>query len=112
MWLRPVYDTLREQLRKESVLHADETTLQVLKESGRYQCNALRGTYSAAFPPARACCGKLNTKRTEKQNTRKNFWTGSLAGFMQIDTKDTTSCRNASEWWAAQLMPDVNLMRH
>ena len=35
MWLRPVYDTLREQLRKESVLHADETTLQVLKESGR-----------------------------------------------------------------------------
>ena len=34
-WLRPVYDTLCEQLRKESVLHADETTLQVLKESGR-----------------------------------------------------------------------------
>ena len=31
---------------------------------------------------------------------------------VQIDTKDTTSCRNASEWWAAQLMPDVNLMRH
>ena len=34
-WLRPVYDTLREQLRKETVLHADETTLQVLKEAGR-----------------------------------------------------------------------------
>ena len=34
-WLRSVYDTLREQLRKESVLHADETTLQVLKEPGR-----------------------------------------------------------------------------
>ena len=34
-WLQPIYDTLREQLRKESVLHADETTLQVLKESGR-----------------------------------------------------------------------------
>ena len=34
-WLRPVYDTLREQLCKEPVLHADETTLQVLKESGR-----------------------------------------------------------------------------
>ena len=34
-WLRPVYDTLREQFRKESVLHADETTLQVLKEPGR-----------------------------------------------------------------------------
>ena len=34
-WLRPVYDTLREQLCREPVLHADETTLQVLKEPGR-----------------------------------------------------------------------------
>ena len=34
-WLRPVYDVLREQLRRELVLHADETTLQVLKEPGR-----------------------------------------------------------------------------
>ena len=34
-WLRPIYDTLREQLCKEPVLHADETTLQVLKEPGR-----------------------------------------------------------------------------
>ena len=34
-WLRPVYDVLREQLCRELVLHADETTLQVLKESGR-----------------------------------------------------------------------------
>ncbi len=34
-WLRPVYDVLREQLCRESVLHADETTLQVLKETGR-----------------------------------------------------------------------------
>ena len=34
-WLQPVYDTLHEQLCRESVLHADETTLQVLKEPGR-----------------------------------------------------------------------------
>ena len=34
-WLRPVYDVLREQLCRESVLHADETTMQVLKEPGR-----------------------------------------------------------------------------
>ena len=34
-WLRPVYDVLREQLCRELVLHADETTLQVLKEPGR-----------------------------------------------------------------------------
>ena len=34
-WLRPVYDVLHEQLCREPVLHADETTLQVLREPGR-----------------------------------------------------------------------------
>ena len=34
-WLRSVYDVLHEQLCREPVLHADETTLQVLKEPGR-----------------------------------------------------------------------------
>lgn len=35
MWLQPIYSVLHEKLRKEQVLHADETTLQVLKEAGR-----------------------------------------------------------------------------
>lgn len=35
MWLQPIYNVLHEKLRKERVLHADETTLQVLKEAGR-----------------------------------------------------------------------------
>ena len=34
-WLRPVYDELHRNLCKEPVLHGDETTLQVLKESGK-----------------------------------------------------------------------------
>ena len=34
-WLRPVYDALHKRLCREPVLHADETTLQVLKEPGR-----------------------------------------------------------------------------
>ena len=34
-WLQSVYDLLHEQLCREPVLHADETTLQVLKEPGR-----------------------------------------------------------------------------
>mgnify|MGYP000274984641 FL=1 len=34
-WLRPVYDLLHEQLCRKPVQHADETTLQVLKEPGR-----------------------------------------------------------------------------
>ena len=35
MWLQSIYNVLHEKLRKEQVLHADETTLQVLKEAGR-----------------------------------------------------------------------------
>lgn len=34
-WLRPVYDALHRKLCQETVLHGDETTLQVLKEPGR-----------------------------------------------------------------------------
>ena len=34
-WLRPVYDALHRRLCQETVLHGDETTLQVLKEPGR-----------------------------------------------------------------------------
>ena len=34
-WLRPIYDVLHRELCKESVLHGDETTLQVLRESGK-----------------------------------------------------------------------------
>jgi len=34
-WLEPIYDTLREMLCMRKVLHADETTLQVLHEPGK-----------------------------------------------------------------------------
>jgi transposase len=34
-WLEPIYDTFKEMLRSRDNLHADETTLQVLHESGK-----------------------------------------------------------------------------
>lgn len=34
-WLKPLYDRMREHLLEKDILHADETTLQVLKEPGR-----------------------------------------------------------------------------
>lgn len=34
-WLKPVYDRMHEMLLDEPVIHADETTLQVLNEPGR-----------------------------------------------------------------------------
>lgn len=34
-WLKILYDRMHEQLIKRDILHADETTLQVLREPGR-----------------------------------------------------------------------------
>jgi transposase len=34
-WLQPIYDVLHRQMCQEKVLHGDETTLQVLRESGK-----------------------------------------------------------------------------
>ena len=35
LWLQPVYSRMKDELLKQDVLHADETTLQVLHEPGR-----------------------------------------------------------------------------
>ena len=121
-----------EQETGEAVVASTPREPSVLPGSyaGRRSCTGMRPHCRCCgkpgnLPPASPICGCtapvavlsilsccMSTKRTEKQNTRKNFWTGSLDGFMQMDTKNTTNCQNASEWWAAQLMPDVNLMRH
>ncbi|MEA4965039.1 MAG: transposase [Oscillospiraceae bacterium] len=34
-WIEPVYNRLHEQLCRHEILHADETTLQVLHEPGK-----------------------------------------------------------------------------
>lgn len=35
LWLKPIYDELHKRLVRETVLHADETTVQVLQEPGK-----------------------------------------------------------------------------
>ena len=70
-WLQSVYDLLHKQLCKEPVLHADETTLQVLKSRD-------------VPPPASPTCGCtapaaaqnrplycMSTSPPEKRNMRK-----------------------------------------
>lgn len=34
-WLKPIYETLKSELKKRDILHADETPVQVLNEPGR-----------------------------------------------------------------------------
>ena len=65
-WLRPVYDVLREQLCRELVLHADETTLQVLKEPGR---SSTSKSYMWLYRTSG--CAKQAVVLYEYQSTRK-----------------------------------------
>ena len=65
-WLRPVYDVLREQLCRELVLHADETTLQVLKEPGR---SSTSKSYMWLYRTSG--CAKQSIVLYEYQPTRK-----------------------------------------
>ena len=65
-WLRPIYDVLREQLCRESVLHADETTLQVLKEPGR---SSTSKSYMWLYRTSG--CAKQAVVLYEYQSTRK-----------------------------------------
>ena len=83
-WLRPVYDTLCEQLRKESVLHADETTLQVLKEPGRSSASK-----SYMWLYRTSGCAEQAIVLYEYQSTRKaehaeNFLKG-FSGWLHTD---------------------------
>jgi transposase len=38
-WLQPIFDSMKAELRRRQVLHADETGLQVLREEGRTPAN-------------------------------------------------------------------------
>ena len=65
-WLRPVYGTLHKQLCRETVLHTDETTLQVLKELGR---SSTRKSYMWLYRTSG--CAKQAVVLYEYQPTRK-----------------------------------------
>ena len=65
-WLRPVYDVLHEQPCRKPVLHADETTLQVLKEPGR---SSTSKSYMWLYRTSG--CAKQSIVLYEYQPTRK-----------------------------------------
>ena len=84
MWLRPVYDVLRRQLLKEQVLHGDETTLQVLREPGRFaKCKSYMWLYRTS-----GCCEHpivlYEYKETRKAEHAQKFLEG-FAGWLHAD---------------------------
>lgn len=83
-YLKPVYNLLKENLLKEDILHADETTLQVLHEPGR---EAKQKSYMWLYRAGRAAKHPImiyEYQETRKAEHPKNFLNG-YAGYLHTD---------------------------
>ena len=105
-WLRPVYDVLHEQLCREPVLHADETTLQVLKEPGRPSTSK-----SYMWLYRTSGCAKQAIVLYEYQRTPSVSCKASRAGCTRMGTRATTSFLRISGWLGAWPTRGENLTR-
>ena len=110
-WLRPVYDALHRKLCQETVLHGDETTLQVLKEpGGRLRANPICGSTgpAAALSIPLSC---MSTGPAGRRSTPRHSSRISPAGCTRTATRATTSCPRTSGLLAAGPMPGENLTK-
>ena len=83
-WLVPIYSLLREELLKNSILHADESSLQVVRENGR---SASQKSYMWMYHTGKD--SKRHVALFEYQPTREGkhpmeFLTG-FKGFLHVD---------------------------
>ena len=105
-WLQPVYDVLHEQLCREPVLHADETTLQVLKEPGR---SSTSKSYMWLYRTSGYA--KQAIVLYEYQRTPSVSCKASRAGCTRMGTRATTNFLRISGWLGAGRMQGENLTR-
>lgn len=71
-WLAKIYDRMREYLLQEDILHADETTVQVLKEPGRSaESKSYMWLYRNGRDRPPIYC--LNISVPVRANTQKSF---------------------------------------
>ena len=106
-WLRPVYDLLHKQLCREPVLHADETTLQVLREPGR---SSTSKSYMWLYRTSG--CAKQAIVLYEYQRTPSVSCKASRAGCTRTDTRGIISFLRISGWLGAGPTRGENLTRH
>lgn len=83
-YLTPVYERLKARLLQEDILHADETTLQVLNEPGR---EAGQKSYMWLYRTGRESKGPIviyEYQQTRKAENPKRFLSG-YAGYLHTD---------------------------
>lgn len=82
-WLRPLYEGMHDHLLKQDILHADETTLQVLREPGRsaestsYMWLYLTGRGSPAIA--------LYDYQTTRASKHPQQFLSGFKGYMHVD---------------------------
>ena len=92
-YLTPIYDRLHKELRKREVLHADETTLQVLHEEGKApQSESFMWLYrTSGIQIGLLFC--TSTSRDEEASIPKSSSRASRAISIRTATPDTTISR-------------------
>jgi transposase len=82
-WLRSLYDRMHEHLLKQDILHADETTLQVLREPGRSaQSTSYMWLYRTGREGPPIILYDYQTTRASKHP--RQFLTG-FKGYLHVD---------------------------
>lgn len=89
-YLAPVYQRLHEELLKREVLHADETTLQVLHEPGKKpQSDSYLWLYRTGGDTDKPIV-LYEYQPGRGRSIQKNFWMDSMATSMRMGMPDTT----------------------
>lgn len=94
LYLTPVWERLHTELVGHEVLHADETTLQVLHEEGK---KAQSKSYLWLYRTSRL--SYANTNRVEAEKMQEAFCPGLRGIYIQTGMPDTTISRMILLWW-------------
>lgn len=89
-YLKPLYELLHEELLQRAVIHADETTLEVLKEPGRdASTENYMWLYRSGGCDAKQPLSFMNISPPEAEKSRKHFLRDSMAICRQTAMQDT-----------------------
>ena len=110
-YLMPVYEHLHKELLSREVLHADETTLQVLHEPGKKaQSESYMWLYRQVEIPISQWF-YMSINQTEVPIIRETFCMNSQATYIRTVIPGIIICLKILRWLDAGLMPDGSLMR-
>lgn len=84
-YLKPLYELMHEEILKRTVIHADETTLEVLKEPGREaSCESYMWLYRTGGCDAKSPIVLYEYQPSRSGEIPKAFLTG-FSGYLQTD---------------------------